>query len=99
MRTRLNPSLRDAVEATAQVDEDLRSRAEIVAAIARRRAPRNTGAGADSIHAERFDGRPGYGVSWDRAHDYMRFPEFGTIYIPAQAFLRGAAAAAAASTT
>ena len=76
------------------VPEALREAAWTVVATAQARAPRNTGAGAASIHAEAA-GPNAYRVGWDRAHDYMRFPEFGTEHQPARPFLRPAAASAA----
>lgn len=56
-------------------------------------APKRTGAGARSIHAEVVGSRddPEVRVSWDRAHFYMEFAELGTQHEPAEAFLRRAA--------
>jgi HK97 gp10 family phage protein len=65
--------------------------AEEVAGVATRMAPKDTGAGAASIHAEQAE-RGTWHVSWDAAHDYMRYPEFGTESQAPKAFLRGAAA-------
>lgn len=46
-----------------------------IVAIAKRTAPRLTGRGANSIHAETTLGSDGWEVraSWDSVHDYMRF--------------------------
>ncbi|HXH77158.1 hypothetical protein [Nocardioides sp.] len=48
---------------------------DAVAKIARRLAPKRTGAGAASIHARASKDADGaYAeVSWDKAHEYMRF--------------------------
>jgi HK97 gp10 family phage protein len=56
---------------------------------ARGSAPHLTGAGAGSIHAEAaLDGGEWTArVSWDADHDYMRFHEIGTRFMPAQPFL------------
>jgi HK97 gp10 family phage protein len=63
---------------------------------ARRLAPiRHRGAsqhGAASIRAEAGEDRDGWyvDVSWDVAHDYMRFPERGTRYVTGEHFLEQA---------
>lgn len=66
---------------------------EAVASRARDLAPRASGAGAASIHAETVahDRDPVVRVSWDRDHFYMRFQEEGTENMPANPFLRPAA--------
>jgi len=60
----------------------------------RARAAKNTGRGAASIKAVIVDN---YGVggsafaalvSWDQLHWYMKFPEFGTKFFPAQPSLQ-----------
>lgn len=55
-------------------------------------APRDTGAGADSIHQETAVEAGGWAsrVSWDREHDYMRFPNSGTRFMHGQHFLERA---------
>lgn len=55
-------------------------------------APKRTGAGAASIHAELGEDEDGAyaDVSWDRDHFYMGFKELGTEHEPAQPFLRPA---------
>lgn len=62
---------------------------------ARRRAPRDTGAGAKSIRVKRYwdrtTRRVSYRVSWDKDHFYMLFHEVGTENLPARPFLRPAA--------
>lgn len=88
MRTRISRDIQQQIERLPEVQQDTEDAAEMLAAEARRRAPKKTGKGAASIHAEKR-GR-GQAVSWDEAHDYMRFPEFGTEDMPPQAFLRGA---------
>jgi len=63
-----------------------------VAETARRLAPKDTGAGAASIHHKVQLDRFGWSavVSWDREHDYMFAQEVGTSEMPAQPFLRPA---------
>ena len=65
---------------------------EQVAEVAAEFAPKASGAGAASIHAE--VGRDGAGVfadvSWDRDHFYMYFAEVGTEHQSATPFLRPA---------
>jgi HK97 gp10 family phage protein len=71
-----------------------------VGADARAAAPRSAvhrgpspGHGADSIHAETVLESDGWTVriGWDQLHWYMKFPELGTKYQPAQHFLLHAA--------
>jgi HK97 gp10 family phage protein len=69
--------------------EALRPAADAVAEAAKARAPRRTGKGADSIHAERT-GPAEYKVSWDQEHFYMQFAELGTEKETARPFLRSA---------
>ena len=56
---------------------------------ARGQAPKATGAGAASIHAESvLDGQEWTAhASWDQLHRYMKFHELGTRYMPARPFL------------
>jgi hypothetical protein len=56
---------------------------------ARAGAPRATGAGADSIHAEPVLEGPSWTAqySWDREHYYMSFHQLGTRSLPARPFL------------
>jgi HK97 gp10 family phage protein len=56
---------------------------------ARGRAPHLTGAGAGSIHAEPVLEAAEWTVhvGWDAGHDYMRFHELGTRFMPARPFL------------
>lgn len=56
---------------------------------AQQRAPKRTGAGAASIHAEPVleDDEWTTHTSWDRDHFYMWFPEKGTVHQPARPFL------------
>lgn len=79
-------------------DPVLRDRAELVAGavadLARGMAPRRTGQGAASIRATDVTfGETGWSVmvGADQLHAYMRFPDRGTRYIPAQRFLENAA--------
>jgi HK97 gp10 family phage protein len=63
-----------------------------VAETARGLAPKDTGAGAASIHHTVERDRYGWSsrVSWDREHDYMFHVETGTSDTPARPFLRPA---------
>jgi HK97 gp10 family phage protein len=63
-----------------------------VANVARVQAPKRSGAGAASIHAESFRAADGWEVrvSWDQEHYYMRFPDLGTRHLPARHFLENA---------
>ena len=64
--------------------------AQAIARVAEQLAPKDTGAGAASIHEEEQpDGT--WRVSWDKEHAYMIFPELGTENQEAQPFLRPAA--------
>lgn len=56
---------------------------------AQSRAPKLTGAGAASIHAEAVldDHEWTARMSWDRDHYYMSFHQRGTSSLPAQPFL------------
>lgn len=72
----------DVLHGTAEI-------ADSVAAEMRRRAPRDTGRGAESIHAEPApDPRDGFRVSWDEAHFYLSFHEYGTQRLAARPFAR-----------
>lgn len=75
-----NPGLRD---------ELLRTVNESYVPGVRSRAPKRTGYGASTIHAEPFlDGdRWTIRVGWDRTAYYLRFSQFGTKYMPAHPFL------------
>jgi hypothetical protein len=67
-------AIEDLVYATEAVALALEA-GEAVAKVARRLAPKRTGAGAASIQARAaVDADGAYAeVSWDKAHDYMRF--------------------------
>lgn len=90
MRTIVNPAAIAGLERHPEVEKGTKEAAEFIAAKARELAAKDTGAGAASIHAEPLRGG-GWGVAWDPAHDYMRFPEFGTEDMPPQPALRPAA--------
>jgi HK97 gp10 family phage protein len=90
MRTVLNQREIARLNQHPQVVEDTEVAADGVVSEAQRRAPKDTGAGAASIHREP-DGEGGQRVGWDEAHDYMRFHELGTEMMPATPFLRPAA--------
>lgn len=94
MATRLQLDRR-AIAGIASDDEGRRATVaatEPVVTDARRFAPKRTGAGAASIHAEYGkDGRGWRGdVSWDAQHFYMQFQELGTRRQRARPFLRPA---------
>jgi HK97 gp10 family phage protein len=87
---RINAYEIQQVAKNRQVQERLKRDAEALAMTAARLAPKRTGAGAASIHAEpQPDGS--WRVSWGRGRDYMRFSEFGTKHEAARPFLRPAA--------
>jgi HK97 gp10 family phage protein len=62
--------------------------AEAAADLMRKRAPKDSGEGAASIHVEPDDDEPGFRIGWDPDHFYMLFPEFGTEQQPARPFMR-----------
>ena len=76
-------------ELAAEVTAGLKRAGDRVAAAAAATAPHRTGAGAASIHAETVLAAGGWQVhvGWDQLHDYMRFHERGTRYMPAEPFL------------
>ena len=59
-----------------------------VVAEMKRRAPKDTGAGAESIGYEPDPDGHGFRVTWDKDHFYMAFPELGTEHQPARPFAR-----------
>lgn len=63
-----------------------------VAGDARAKAPKRTGAGAASIHAESVLDGPEITahISWDRDHFYMSFQDLGTQTLPPLHFLEDA---------
>ena len=94
MRRKMHPNMARAVVQFPEVRRYVREGADRVAENARRRAPKRTGAGAASIHAEEVAGRFGgyeFRVSFDPEHYYMLFQEVGTEHQQAQPFLRPAA--------
>lgn len=63
--------------------------AHAVALDMRRRAPKKTGAGAESIHSvPAEEASDGFRVSWDKDHFYMSFQEYGTERMAARPFAR-----------
>lgn len=68
---------------------ELLQAAQPVVDAARAAAPKRTGAGAASIHAEVAStaGKAEIDVSWDRDHFYLKFHELGTRRMPARPFL------------
>lgn len=67
---------------------DVERIAEAAATQMRRRAPKDTGEGADSIHVEPDEEEPGFRIGWDPDHFYLSFHEFGTEHQPARPFMR-----------
>ena len=59
-----------------------------VVAEMKRRAPKATGAGAESISYEPDPDQPGFRVTWDKDHFYMAFHELGTEHQSARPFAR-----------
>lgn len=74
------------------VEDLLEEVGDDIADLAADLAPRRSGAGAASIHAETSLDSGGWvvDVSWDPQHFYMGFQEEGTERRPAQPFLRPA---------
>ena len=92
---RLASDLQAQLARIRQLDEHDRAVAERIAQAAAIAAPKDTGAGAASIHAEPDPDEPGaYRVSWDQEHFYMAYQELGTEHQPARPFLRPATQAA-----
>lgn len=90
---RINPSGISEWERSSGVRDLLQRLGDDIAEDARRDAPKRSGEGATSIHAETgtdADG-PFVRVSWDQTHFYMVFSELGTSRQPATPFLRPAA--------
>jgi len=75
-----SPALRDQLQQIADRTLVPRSKA---------RAPRATGFGASTIHAEPVfvDGEWTVRVGWSRDAYYLRFHQFGTRHLPARPFL------------
>ena len=81
-----------AITADPLVMQGLMEIGDAIANLARDAAPRLTGEGADSIHAEPQPGvDPEVHVSWERQRYYMFFHERGTKHLPARPFLIPAA--------
>lgn len=77
-----------ALGRTPQAEAVLAEAGRQVAGVAAMQAPHRTGAGAASIGPQLLPGE--VRVSWDTAHDYMRFQNFGTRYVTGQHFLEHA---------
>ena len=82
MRYRLNQSEIDALASrTPAIAGELRRRANRIRTVARRNAPKKTGALARSIGVQKtYDSRSrsvSYKVAWDKAHFYGLFHENG----------------------
>lgn len=90
---KLNPAAMLDLARSHDVTEALFKAGEAVAEAARDAAPKSTGAGAASIHAElvqTYNGVYVARVGWDRDHFYMMFHELGTSKMSARPFLRPA---------
>lgn len=92
---RFNTSERAAISRVPSVTKQTRSAANSVRRVARRKAPKRTGAGSRSISVQRWYDKDtrvvSFRVTWDRAHFYMLFSEDGTGKVRAKHFLRDAA--------
>lgn len=90
---RLNAAAIEAWAGSESAKSVLEALGEQVAEDAKATAPRDTGAGAESIHHEMGEDADGafVRVSWDRDHFYMLFQEVGTSTQSARPFLRTAA--------
>ena len=62
-----------------------------IVATAQALAPKDTGGGAASIHAEGPDSQGAWRIGADQEHYYMDLQELGTVDFPPQPFLRPAA--------
>lgn len=93
VRTVIHQGEIDRLKADPDLALEMLAIARPIVAAARSGAPKDTGAGAASIHAEAvLDSREWVTlISWDREHFYMRFHETGTRELPARPFLVPAA--------
>lgn len=92
-RVDLNEAAIAALGASAEVERAIQRVGDQVADRAAQAAPKDSGAGAESIHAEIVEGFGGVKnarVSWDSDHFYMLFHEVGTSEMSARPFLRPA---------
>jgi HK97 gp10 family phage protein len=78
---------RVGIEMDAAAPSAARAGGEVVARAAQARAPRRTGATAASIHVE----SSGQTALVGPTTPWAKFPEFGTVYIPAQRYMQDAA--------
>jgi HK97 gp10 family phage protein len=79
-RTVINHAAIEALKRSREAQEVLLDAARPLVSRTRAIAPKRTGAGAASIHAEAVfrGGQWEVRVGWDRLHNYLRFVEFGT---------------------
>lgn len=91
-RVDLKPNLAEILNSDLFIRDRVDYVSRQVVSQARTRAPRRTGQGATSIHRELLlvDGEWEARVSWDDAHSYMAYQEFGTRYMRPHSFLRPA---------
>lgn len=92
IRVNLDGAAIAAIQDSAGMKAVLQDAGDVVADIAARLAPKRSGAGAESIHAEVLAQPEGIAalVSWDPDHFYMLFSEIGTEHQVARPFLRPA---------
>lgn len=99
IRVDLNKRAIEDLRAENFLKDFLLTESKAIIAEAMRRAPKRTGRGAASIHAEPqlVHGEWVSQISWDRAHGYMAYQELGTRYMRPHSFLRPAIGLRAAS--
>ena len=90
MTFQLHQSAIDRLLTSPEVAAAVAQVAGLIADDARQAAPKDSGAGAASIHAEPQDDGSAR-VGWDDEHFYMGFHELGTETQPPRPFLRPAA--------
>lgn len=82
--TEMNPA--GLAELGLAVEAGLMELAQPVVRGAQAMAPKRTGLGAASIHAE-FGEQSSVDISWSRERYYMKFHELGSVHLPARPFL------------
>lgn len=84
-----NPDAELALAHNPALLAELLHAAQPVVEAARAAAPKRTGAGAASIHAEVVStaGQAEIDISWSRDRFYLKFSELGTRKMPARPFL------------
>ncbi len=84
------------VAASLELRDLLLESAEPIEAAEKAGAPKDTGAGAESIRSDPVLDGPAWTVriAWDRAHYYLYFHDRGTKFLPARPFVEPALEAA-----